>query len=216
MRILIVEDDPELRELLESILSARYSVDAVGDLDTARDYLYSYRYSVILLDRNLMGSDIGLTLISPAKAKNPHCGILVMSAYGSVIDKIEGLNQGADDYIEKPFDTDELLARINALSRRFLPSVLVFDAVTVDTAAQAITREGERVILTKKENEIFFTLLGKLGHVVSRDDIIHSTYEHPENISSNTIDVMINNIRKKLSPELIKTVKTRGYMIEYP
>lgn len=216
MRILIVEDDPDLRELLESILSVKYSVNAVGDLESAGDYLRSYHYSILLLDRNLMGSDIGLTLIKPAKAKNPHCGILVMSAYGSVIDKIEGLNQGADDYIEKPFDTDELLARINALSRRFTPSALSFGNITVDTASKSIMVDGKNLILTNKENAIFFTLLGRIGNIVSRDEIISSIYEHPENIASNTVDVMINNLRKKLNPGIITTIKTRGYMIEYP
>jgi len=216
MRILIVEDDPELRELLESILSVQYPTDAVGDLDNAHDYLYSYRYDVILLDRNLMGSDIGLTLIAPVKEKNPMCGILVMSAYANVVDKIEGLNQGADDYIEKPFDIDELLARINALSRRFTPSTFTFGDLSVDMISKTIQRNGENVALTRKEHDIFFALLGRIGQIVSRDEIVQSAYDHPENIASNTIDVMVNNLRKKLGPDLIKTIKTRGYTIEYP
>lgn len=216
MRILIVEDDPDLRELLESILASRYGVDAVGDLESARDYLRSYHYGIILLDRNLMGSDIGLSLIAPAKEKNPTCGILVMSAYGSVVDKIEGLNQGADDYIEKPFDTDELLARINALSRRFTPSVLTFGDLAVDMISKTLTLEGKTLSLSKKENDLFFTLLSRIGNVVSREEIVHNVYDTPESVASNTVDVMINNLRKKLGANLIKTVKTRGYVIEYP
>ncbi|MFA6143924.1 MAG: response regulator transcription factor [Sulfurimonas sp.] len=216
MRILIVEDDPDLRELLESILSGRYSVDAVGDVSTALDYLASYHYTILLLDRNLMGEDIGLNLIKPAKTKNPQCGILVMSAYGNVIDKIEGLNKGADDYIEKPFDIDELLARINALSRRFTPTILVFDNITVDMISKTIMSEGKPILLTKKEDALFFTLLERMGMIVSRDEIISSIYDHPENIASNTIDVMINTLRKKLNPSIITTIKTRGYMIEHP
>ncbi|MFA5214559.1 response regulator transcription factor [Sulfuricurvum sp.] len=216
MRILIVEDDPDLRELLESILSAKYTVDAVGDSAVAVEYIDAYRYSVILIDRNLLGSDVGLRLIPPSKAKNPHCGILVMSAYGSAEDKIEGLNQGADDYIEKPFDIGELLARINALSRRFAPSQLVWDGVSIDITTRQVTLNAQAVILTKKEDALLFTLLGRLGHIVSRDEIIDSIYEHPGDVASNTIDVLINSLRKKLSPELIKTIKTRGYMIEHP
>lgn len=216
MRILIVEDDPELRELLESILSARYPTDAVGDLDEGHTFLESYRYDVILLDRNLMGEDIGLRLIAPAKEKNPFCGILVMSAYASVVDKIEGLNQGADDYIEKPFDIDELLARINALSRRFFPSSLQFGDITVDLIAKTVVRNGDSILLTKKEHDIFFTLVNRVGQIVSRDEIIQSAYLHPDSVASNTVDVMINNLRKKLGSDLIKTVKTRGYTIEHP
>jgi two-component system, OmpR family, response regulator len=216
MRILIVEDDPDLRELLESILSAKYTVDAVGDFTAAGEYITVYRYSVILIDRNLMGNDIGLTLIAPAKAKNPECGILVMSAYGTAEDKIEGLNQGADDYIEKPFDIGELLARINALSRRFPHTQIALGQINIDISSRKITSNGEPVILTKKEDAILFTLVGRLGHLVSRDEIIDSIYAHPGDVASNTVDVLINGLRKKLGHELIKTVKTRGYMIEYP
>lgn len=216
MRILIVEDDPDLQELLQSILSLQYPSDSVNTLELAHEYLDTYTYDIILLDRNLMGKDIGLNLIAPAKVKNPKCGILVMSAYGSVIDKIEGLNLGADDYIEKPFDTDELMARINALSRRFISSMICFQEISIDMISHTVTRHKEPVALTKKEDAILFTLLSRMGDIVSRDEIIHSAYDHPENIASNTIDVIINSLRKKLKPELIKTVKTRGYIIEHP
>lgn len=216
MRILIVEDDPDLRELLESILSDKYTVDAVGAFTTAAEYIDGYRYGVILIDRNLMGSDTGLSLIAPAKVKNPQCGILVMSAYGTPEDKIEGLNQGADDYIEKPFDIGELLARINALSRRFAPSTISWGEVSVDISLRQVALNGEKIVLTKKEDALLFTLLARLGHIVSRDEIIESIYDHPGDIASNTVDVLINALRKKLGAELIKTVKTRGYMIEHP
>lgn len=216
MRILIVEDDPDLQELLQSILSLRYPTDSVNTLDSAYEYLDTYSYDIVLLDRNLMGEDAGLNLISPVKIKNPKCGILVMSAYGSVIDKIEGLNMGADDYIEKPFDTDELMARIHALFRRFITSAVHFGEISIDILSHTVTRDRASVALTKKEDAILFTLLGRMGQIVSRDEIVHSVYDHPENIASNTIDVIINSLRKKLAPELIKTVKTRGYIIEHP
>lgn len=219
MRILIVEDDPDLRELLGSILSTNFTVDSVGDFTTAIQYIDAYRYSVIMIDRNLMGSDIGLSLIAPAKTKNPQCGILVMSAYGTAEEKIEGLNRGADDYIEKPFDIGELLARINAISRRFTPSsisCISWDSISVDISSRKITSHGEPITLTKKEDAVFFTLMERLGDIVSRDEIIESIYNHPGDIASNTVDVIINSLRKKIGHELIKTVKTRGYIIEHP
>lgn len=215
MRILIVEDDPDLRELLGSILSAKYTVDVAGTFSSALDYIDTYRYSVLLIDRNLMGRDSGLSLISPAKEKNPHCGVLVMSAYGAVEDKIEGLNQGADDYIEKPFDIGELLARINAVGRRFTPPKISWGNITVDLSSHIVTVGGESVTLSKKEDALLFTLLERQGQIVSRDEIIESIYDHPGDVASNTVDVMINSLRKKLSTDFITTVKTRGYIIAH-
>lgn len=215
MRILLIEDDHDLSELLQSILNKKYPLDYAKNMDEAMAHLQAYNYGIVLLDRNLEGVDIGLSLITMIKERNPQCGILVMSAYGNVEEKIEGLNLGADDYIEKPFDTNELLARINALSRRFAPTQFVFKEITIDLSTHHIFNKEGVITLTKKEDALLFTLLGRLGHVVSRDEIIDSIYEHPEDVASNTIDVMINSIRKKLDPDLIKTVKTRGYLIEH-
>ena len=216
MRILIIEDDPDLRELLSSILKSKYFVDAVADPKSARDHIEAYMYGVILVDRNLLGDDVGLTLIAPAKEKNPNCGVLVMSAYGSIEEKIEGLNLGADDYIEKPFDVGELLARINALSRRIVPTKLTLGHISVDMLHRNVFLNEELVTLSKKEDALLFTLLEKIGSVVSRDEIIDSIYQDPAEIASNTIDVIVNKLRKKLNSDLIKTIKTRGYMIENP
>lgn len=215
MRILLIEDDHDLSELLQSILNKKYPLDYAKNMDEAMAHLQAYNYGIVLLDRNLEGVDIGLSLITMIKERNPQCGILVMSAYGNVEEKIEGLNLGADDYIEKPFDTNELLARINALSRRFAPTQFVFKEITIDLSTHHIFNKEGVITLTKKEDALLFTLLGRLGHVISRDEIIDSIYEHPEDVASNTIDVMINSIRKKLDPDLIKTVKTRGYLIEH-
>lgn len=215
MRILLIEDDHDLSELLQSILNKKYPLDYAKNMDEAMAHLQAYNYGIVLLDRNLEGVDIGLSLITMIKERNPQCGILVISAYGNVEEKIEGLNLGADDYIEKPFDTNELLARINALSRRFAPTQFVFKEITIDLSTHHIFNKEGVITLTKKEDALLFTLLGRLGHVVSRDEIIDSIYEHPEDVASNTIDVMINSIRKKLDPDLIKTVKTRGYLIEH-
>lgn len=215
MRILLIEDDHDLSELLQSILNKKYPLDYAKNMDEAMAHLQAYNYGIVLLDRNLEGVDIGLSLITMIKERNPQCGILVMSAYGNVEEKIEGLNLGADDYIEKPFDTNELLARINALSRRFAPTQFVFKEITIDLSTHHISNKEGVITLTKKEDALLFTLLGRLGHVISRDEIIDSIYEHPEDVASNTIDVMINSIRKKLDPDLIKTVKTRGYLIEH-
>lgn len=214
MRILIVEDDKELNAILVRSLKNDFSVDAVTDFQEAADYIEAYNYRVVLLDRNLNGIDHGLSLIQRIKEKNEETGILVASSYGSTVDKIEGLETGADDYIEKPYDIDEVKARINAIGRRFARKKLTFDDLEIDLAAKRVSYKGNEIRFTKKESQILFFLVANCGKIVSRDDLLYNLYQHPENVSSNTIDVTINNIRKKLPFNIIKTVKTRGYVIE--
>jgi two-component system OmpR family response regulator len=215
LRILVVEDDPQLLELIGSLLSPTHPIDLVSTFEMARDYIDSYSYGVVLLDRNLNDNDIGLELISHIKEKNGTTAILVMSAYGDVEDKIDGLNMGADDYIEKPFDTGELIARINALGRRFSNKSLLLGDISIDILHERVSKNGIAINLSKKEHALLFYLLSRVNQVVSRVDIVDNIYDHPEEIGSNTIEVMVTALRKKVSPTLIKTIKTRGYIIEH-
>lgn len=215
MRILMLEDDPQLSKLVSSYLLAHFRVDTVSDMKEAREFIAQFHYDVILLDRNIHGDDIGLNLITEIKKKNSSIGIIVISAYDSISDKIEGLNLGADDYLDKPFDNDELLARIYALSRRnqALPEIDIL-GLTCDTTAKSIEYKKQDIALTKKESDLFFYLVNKKGQIVSKDELLDALYLNPQNISSNTIDVTIGHIRKKLPISVIKTIKTRGYIIE--
>ena len=215
MRILMLEDDPQLSKLVSAYLLAHFRVDVVSDMKEAREFISLFNYDVILLDRNIHGDDIGLNLIVDIKKKNSSTGIIVISAYDSITDKIEGLNLGADDYLDKPFDNDELLARIYALSRRnqALPEIEV-SGLICDTTAKTIVYKKEDIILTKKESNLFFYLLQKRGQIISKDELLDALYLNPQNISSNTIDVTIGHIRKKLPVSVIKTIKTRGYIVE--
>lgn len=215
MRILMLEDDPKLSNLVSQYLSEYFRIDAVSDIADAKEYLSQFNYDVVLLDRNIYGYDIGLNLINDIKGKNPSTGIIVISAYDNISDKIEGLNMGADDYLDKPFDNDELLARIYALSRRNQPfEKIEIDELVFNTRDKTINHKDEEIVLTKKENELFFYILNKRGQIVSKDELLDALYLNPQNISSNTIDVTIGHIRKKLPLSIIKTVKTRGYIIE--
>jgi DNA-binding response OmpR family regulator len=215
MRILLVEDNLELAKLLKAYLSAYYVIDTVSEFLMASDYIDQFRYDIVLLDRNLNGEDVGMELISKIKSKALTTGIIVISAYDSFTDKIIGLDLGADDYLEKPFNNEELRARIAALGRRHgaLPKVMI-EGIECDTISKTLRYETQELLLSKKESELFFYLLKKRGNIVSKDELLDALYLNPQNISSNTIDVTIGNVRKKLPINIIKTIKTRGYIID--
>jgi len=215
MRILMLEDDTVLAELVGGYLSRHCRIDIVSDLNEALAYVDRFHYTVVLLDRNINGVDVGMSLIERVKQRSSGTGIIVISAYDSIADKIAGLNLGADDYLDKPFDNAELLARINALARRHqgLPQVEV-GGLTCDTLGKSIRCGEAEIVLSRKESDLFFYLLQKQGQIVSKDELLDAVYVNPQNIASNTIDATIKNIRKKLPEGIIKTVKTRGYVIE--
>lgn len=125
MRILMLEDDRALLELVSAYLSQEFRIDCVCNIDEAKAYIERFEYDVVVLDRNIDGVDVGLDLVDMIKRKNSLTGVIVVSAYGAVSDKIDGLNVGADDYLEKPFDNDELQARIHALIRRNTPQNII-------------------------------------------------------------------------------------------
>ncbi len=215
MRILILEDDIVLANLIGKYLLAYFPVDIVHNLDDAKEYIYSYCYDVVLLDRNINGDDIGLELIGNIKKKNASTGVIVISAYDSISDKIKGLDLGADDYLDKPFDNDELLARIHALSRRNqpLPEINI-SGLICNIKSKTLEYENKVLLLSNKENNLFFYLLQKKGSIISKDELLDALYVNPQNISSNIMDATIRNIRKKLPVSVITTIKTRGYVIE--
>ncbi len=215
MRILLVEDNLELARLLEAYLSTYYVIDTVSEFAVASDYIDQFRYDIVLLDRNLNGKDIGMDLIAKIKTKTLTTGIIIISAYDSFTDKVSGLDLGADDYLDKPFNNEELKARIAALGRRYgaLPKVRI-EGLECDTLAKTVRYNDTEVSLSKKESELFFYLLKKRGNIVSKEELLDALYLNPQNISSNTLDVTIGNVRKKLPVNVIRTVKTRGYIVE--
>jgi len=211
----MLEDDRDLSDLVSAYLAQEFMIDCVYTVNEANAYIQRYDYDVAVLDRNIDGDDVGLGLVDLIKTKNPTTGVIVVSAYGAVSDKIEGLNVGADDYLEKPFDNDELLARIYALSRRNSPqNVVSVEGIECDLTAQSVVHEGKNINLSKKESDLLFFLLKNRNRIFSSDELLDALYLHPEELASSTIRVTITNIRKKLPIDLIKTIKTRGYTIE--
>lgn len=214
MRILIADDEKELLELLKMSLQGDWIVDTASEPDEARGYLDAFCYTVAILDRTFHGIDRAKELISYVKAKSPKTAVLVLSALGGVDDKVEGLEYGADDYLEKPFDIKELRARITALSRRFSVRKIIVEEIEIDLDSETLHRNGEPILLSKNEHALLFHLLAKAPQVVSREEILDALYDNPQNITSNAVDELVARVRKKLDPRVIKTVKTRGFVIE--
>lgn len=215
MKILILEDDKKLCDLVVAYLQEELLVDYAHTVSDFKAYIDQYIYDAVLLDRNIDSHDVGLSLIKMIKEKNPKTAVIVISAYGSVSDKIDGLNLGADDYLDKPFDNEELLARIYAQARKQIGDKNIeFEDLVFDMHIGSIKYKGESVELTKKESQILFYLLKNLDKVISSDELMNAIYLHPEEIASSTIRVTIGNIRKKLPIDIISTIKTRGYIIE--
>jgi two-component system OmpR family response regulator len=213
MRILIADDERELLELLKlSLHNEAWVIDTVAEVKDAKAFLDAYTYQIFLVDRTFHGQDCAQELIAYGKSKNPSMGILVLSALGSIDEKVQGLEYGADDYLEKPFDIKELRARLMALSRRYVPKVKIFEDVEIDTQSKKIKKSGNEILLSANEQRLFFYLLER-ETIVSRDEIMDALYDNPQNITSNAIDELVGRIRRKLHPGIIKTIKTRGYLI---
>lgn len=214
MRILIAEDEEELLELLRISLEGDFVVDAVSDVRSAKAFLDSYHYGAAVFDRGFYGIDMTKELISYAKNKNQDCAVLLISAMSTVDDKVDGLELGADDYLEKPFDIKELKARITAASRRFQKESLRIGEITVEPQKKIVQKGGYPVTLSKNESALFFYLLSKRGETIGREEIMDAIYDDPSSITQNTVDELVSRLRKKLFFGIIKTVKTRGFCIE--
>ncbi|MFZ3053004.1 MAG: response regulator transcription factor [Sulfuricurvum sp.] len=214
MRLLIADDEKEMLELLKlSLENKEWIIDTACDVEEAKSYLDAYHYQVFLVDRTFHGKDRVQELIVYAKTKNNTLGILVLSALGSIDEKVQGLEYGADDYLEKPFDIKELRARLVALSRRFSPTIKIFRGIEIDPHHKTIRKEKSEILLSANEHKLFFYLLERAS-VASRDEIMDALYDNPQNITPNAIDELVGRLRRKLDPAIIKTVKTRGYVIE--
>lgn len=214
MRVLIIEDDVKMRDMLKDALEVFYRVDTAETLGEAVEWIESFAYSAMLLDRNLFGKDEGMELIPRLKKLQPSCAVMIASAYGGVEERIAGLAAGADDYLEKPYDLRELKMRLDGLIRRYAPDVIEVGSLTLDLGNQTISAEGKNIVLSKKEHDVLFFIASRPDKIFSRDDIANAVYSDPTSMTSNTIDVVISHIRKKLPVDIIETVKGRGYALK--
>ena len=224
MRILVVEDDAGIATGLRSNLQQRgYAVDVCGTLDSAWAALRSEVFDLVLLDLGLPDGDGGdllqrLRQSQAAKDSLPDVltPVLIMTARDQVADRISGLNLGADDYLVKPFDLDELEARMRALLRRSAgrahPLLQQGDLV-IDPAAHTVLRAGQAIELTPREFALLVLLLDSRGRVLSRQQLEARLYNWQDTVGSNAVEVHVHHLRRKLGESLIQTVRGVGYFI---
>ena len=220
MRLLLVEDYPPLQKsLVKGLREAGFAVDVTGDGREASWYAESNEYDVIVLDLTLPGLD-GLSILNRLRAEGRQSHVLIITAKDAVADRVAGLNAGADDYLVKPFEFDELLARVQALVRRSYHRknpVMEIGPLRINTATQQVQRGDENLPLTAREYALLEYLAMRAGGLVTRTDIWEHVYDFRSDATSNVVDVYIGHLRRKIDhegePSLIETVRGRGYLL---
>ncbi|MEN8219832.1 MAG: response regulator [Pseudomonadota bacterium] len=216
MRLLLIEDDTVLGDGIQmGLTQANYAVDWVTDGEAGEHALKIETYEALILDLILPKKD-GLKILKDLRARGDTLPVLILTARDTINDKVIGLDSGADDYLVKPFDLDELNARLRALLRRQsgrAAPTIEYGKLRLDPAAHTLTQEGQSVILSPREFAILQTLLENVGKIISRTRLEESLYGWDDLIESNAVEVHIHHLRKKLGKELIRTVRGIGYMI---
>ncbi|MGH9719003.1 MAG: response regulator [Bryobacteraceae bacterium] len=222
MRILVVEDEKRIADFLcRGLQGAGYAVDAAPSGTNALDCVHSTDYDLVILDLMLPDMD-GLTVLEKIRNRKTSPPVLILSARGAVDDRVKGLEQGADDYLTKPFAFVELLARVRALLRRGQPAPekLQVDDLTVDCTRRKVIRGSEAIELAPKEFGILEYLMRNKGRPLSRTMIVEHVWDMDYDGLTNIVDVYIRHLRSKIDDKwprkLIQTVRGIGYMIEAP
>ena len=222
MRILVVEDEKRIADFLtRGLQGAGYAVDAAPNGATALEFIHATDYDLVVLDIMLPDID-GLTVLGKIRNRKAGPPVLILSARGGLDDRVKGLEQGADDYLTKPFAFVELLARVRALLRRGQPTPerLVVDDLALDCVRRKVTRASESIELAPKEFGLLEYMMRKKGRPLSRTMIVEHVWDMDYDGLTNIVDVYIRHLRSKIddrSPQkLIQTVRGIGYMIEAP
>lgn len=216
MRVLLVEDDPMIGKAVEQGLhNAGFSVDWVKNGPDAELALGNDVYRAVVLDLGLPGGD-GLHILTAIRKRGRDIAVLIASARDGVAERIAGLNLGADDYLVKPFDLHELVARLHATLRRqagLSQPLLACNGLTLDPLRREVTLHAVPVAISRREFALLETLMRAAGSVVTRAALEDAIYGWGEEIESNAIEVHLHNLRKKLGSEMIKNVRGVGYRI---
>ena len=216
MRILLVEDDPELGDgLTIGLRQSGFAVDWLRDGNSADQALQSENFDLVVLDLGLPRLS-GMEVLQRARSRGQRVPILILTARDATGDKVSGLDAGADDYLVKPIDLDELSARIRALTRRSAgraAPLLTHGELAVDLAAHRVTLAGQEIELSSREYSLLQMLLENAGRVLTRTQLEQSVYGWRDEPDSNALEVHIHHLRKKLGGDLIRTLRGVGYTI---
>jgi two-component system OmpR family response regulator len=216
MRILVVEDEPTLAtQLADALRQAGYTVDTAADGGTAQYMGAVETYDVVVLDLGLPVMD-GLTVLKQWRAGGQGMPVLILTARDNWHEKVAGSDAGADDYLTKPFHMEELLARVRALLRRSSNHASAqwrCGPLMLDTRQAKVTVDGQALSLTSHEFKVLAVLMQRAGEVISRSELTEHVYAQDNDRDSNTIDVFIARLRKKLPPDTIETVRGLGYRL---
>ncbi len=216
MRVILIEDEPVLGQAVqEHVAGEGHAVDLVTRRDEADAALRAVDYGLVLLDLHLPDGR-GLDLLKTMRRRGDRRPVIILTARDQISDRIEGLNAGADDYLVKPFDLDELSARVMAVSRRYAgnpnPQLTLGD-LTIDKVGRRVWRGKEGIDLTRREWAILDLLMQRETAVISKDQMEEALYEFGSEIESNTVEVHISRLRKKLGRDVIHTVRGVGYRL---
>ena len=219
MRVLLIEDDPMIAAAIEVALhDEAYAVDRVGDGETADRVLRDGLHQVVLLDLGLPRRD-GLSVLQGLRARGDRVPVLLITARDAAADRVRGLDLGADDYVVKPFDMDELLARMRAVLRRHggqASAELGNGDVALDPATRMARRGDVSVLLTAREFALLQALLLRPGAILTRAQLEDRLYGWNEEVESSAVDFLIHGVRKKLGADVIKNVRGAGWLVGKP
>lgn len=216
MRLLLVEDDIMIGEsVLDLLRGEGYAVDWVKDGQMAETALQTATYDLMLLDLSLPRKD-GIDVLRGLRARHERMPVLITTARDSIQQRIQGLDAGADDYVLKPYDLEELLARIRALQRRAsgrAEPVYEHEGVSINPATREVICNGQAVVLSAREWAVLEPLIARPGMVLSRAQLEEKLYSWKDEVNSNAVEVYIHGLRKKLGPDLIRNVRGVGYLV---
>ncbi|WP_172330657.1 response regulator transcription factor [Mangrovicoccus sp. HB161399] len=219
MRILLIEDDTVLGAAVRDQIAADgQTVDWVARLDTAGDALRAAAYDLVLLDL-MLPDGRGIGFLRDLRARGDVTPVIILTALDQVSDRIDGLNAGADDYLVKPFDLAELSARIGSVARRYSGNpnpIVTHGPLEIDLAARSICRGGVPVQLTQREWALFEAFLARPGQLLSKAQLEQKLYAFDAEVESNTIEVHVSRLRKKLGSAVIETERGMGYRLGRP
>ena len=217
MRLLLVEDDELLGDAVKTGLTQfGYIVDWLKNGEIARQVIKTEAFDLIILDLSLPKIS-GMTLLQTIRQSNNKTPVIILTAQESIDDRIKGLDAGADDYITKPFDLNELGARVRALTRRAqgrADTTLQYANITINPAAHSVLMDGQPINVPRREFALLQKLIESSGQVLSREQLMQSMYSWDEEVDSNALEVHIHNLRKKLNANFIRTIRGVGYLID--